>query len=69
MIMENPRMRLKASQLREAERLSTEARIDRLNRIFAEVENRKNPQHGPGPDEEIASDLWELARMRDQYRD
>ena len=40
--------------MREAERLSTSARIDRMNRIFAEVEKRKNQP------EELASDLWEL---------
>ena len=57
----------KASMLREAERLSTEARVDRLDHIFAEVEKRRNPHIGTGPDE-LASDLWELAKMRDQYR-
>ena len=55
-------MRVRASQTREAERLSTEARADRMNRIFAEVEKRKNQP------EELASDLWELARLRDQWR-
>ena len=55
----------KASMLREAERLSTEARVDRLDHIFAEVDNRRNPMAEP---EELASDLWELARIRDQYR-
>jgi hypothetical protein len=41
----------------------------RIDRAFAEIEGRKNPQVGSGPDEYVASDLWQLARARrDQSR-
>ena len=43
---------MKAGQIREANRLASLARRERLAEIFAEIEARKNPQLGPGPDEE-----------------
>ena len=51
--------------MRELERLSTEARQARLARIYAELDKRRNPQHGPGPDE-WPEDLWELREMREK---
>jgi hypothetical protein len=36
---------------------------ERLDRIFREIEGRTPDDSG-----ELASDLWELARLRDQYR-
>jgi hypothetical protein len=44
----------------ELELLPTD-RADRLDRIFGELEK-------PKEELEMASDLWELARLRDQYR-
>ena len=52
MDFDNPRFRMKAGQIREANRLASLARRERLAEIFAEIEARKNPQLGPGPDEE-----------------
>ena len=56
---------MRAGQMRELERLSTEARQARLARIYAELDKRRNPQHGPGPDE-WPEDLWELREMREK---